>query len=787
MKTELLEAPQSTGFAVPVRLLLFQNSPEETAAILRELEQSGIAVQAEVSASAEEFRRSLAERSYDAVLADYSLAEGSGREALQELRDSGKDTPLLLLAAALGDEEAAECIKQGASEYIRKEHLSRLPAALKRALREKALREESELAQAALARNAERLRAIIEAEPHCVKIVDREGVLLEINQAGLQMLEAESAEEVVGKPMCRLIVPEYRDRFLRLQQYICEGGSGVLEFETVGLKGTRLWMESYAVPFRDAGGPISGSLSVTRDISEHKRAEEALRLSEARNRDLVENAAYGICRTSLDGVFQYVNPALLRMLQCASSEEIRALKLAGDVFRYPEEFARLVAACQEQGRISGAESEWRRRDGSIFTVRLALRRVATPSSAESLEIIAEDVTELRAMERQLRHAQKFEAISQLAGGVAHDFNNVVGAILGWAELGCEQTKESPQVALKFLRIREQAERAAALTKELLAFARQQILQPRAVDLNEVVKGLVRFLDKIIGRDIELKVEQASLEPVRADPAQIEQALMDLCLNARDAMPEGGRLVITTEMADLDERYCRFYSYALPGRYAVLSVSDTGMGMDAETRERIFEPFFTTKELGKGTGMGLATVYGIVKQHNGFIQVYSEPGHGSMFRIYLPVLQRTAAEKRESGEVPLSGDVRGGQETILLVEDHDTLREMAHQTLLGLGYRVLPACDGEEALQLCASEAPDLAILDVVMPKLGGIATATKLRKEHPNLPLIYTSGYVSEPGNFVSSGPPAFYLQKPYSPAALARLVRQVLDQAAQAATFPSP
>ena len=787
MKPELLEELQSASLAVPLRLLLFQNSPEETAAILRELEQSGIAAQADVIASPEEFRRCLAERSYDAVLADYCLPEGSGFEAFQELRRGGKDTPFLLLAAALPEEEAVECIKQGVSDYIRKDHLSRLPLALKRAVREKTLREESERAQAALARSADRLRTIIEAEPHCVKILDREGLLLEINQAGLRMLEADRAEQVLGKAICQLIVPEYRERFQRLHQGICEGGSGVLEFESMGLQGTRCWLETHAVPFRDAEGRIIGSLSVTRDISEHKRAEEALRFSEARNRDLVENAAYGICRASLHGVFHYLNPAFQRMLQCSSAEEVRALNLVGDIFRYPEEFACLLASCQEQGRINGAETEWRRRDGSIFTVRLTLRRVLTPSATESLEIIAEDVTELRAMERQLRQAQKFEAIGQLAGGVAHDFNNVVGAILGWAELGFEQTKDSPQAALKFGRIREQAERAAALTKELLAFARQQILQPRPVDLNETVKGLASFLDKVIGRDVELRVEHAPLDPVRADPTQIEQVLMDLCLNARDAMPKGGRLVITTEMAELDERYCRFYSYALPGRYAVLSVSDTGMGMDAETRERIFEPFFTTKELGKGTGMGLATVYGIVKQHNGFIHVYSEPGHGSMFRIYLPTWQETAAEKGDSGEVPLCGAARGGKETILLVEDHDSIREMAHQALLGLGYRVLLACDGEQALQLCASEALDLAILDVVMPKLGGIATAAKLRKRFPNLPLIYSSGYVSEPANFASTGPPVFYLPKPYTPAALARLVRQVLEQAAHAATLPSP
>jgi len=265
------------------------------------------------------------------------------------------------------------------------------------------------------------------------------------------------------------------------------------------------------------------------------------------------------------------------------------------------------------------------------------------------------VTELRAMERQLRQAQKFEAIGQLAGGIAHDFNNVVGAILGWAELGFEQNRATPQIADQFARIREQAERAAALTRQLLAFARRQVLQPQAVDINAITSGLVSFLDKVIARNIELKVMTAAVDPVKADPTQLEQVLMNLCLNARDAMPSGGRLLIETEMVELDDSYCRFYPYVTPGRYAVLSVSDTGMGMDSETRERIFEPFFTTKERSKGTGMGLATAYGIVKQHSGFIHVYSEPGQGSLFRVYLPAHEGMPVEGSSAkASAPLLG-------------------------------------------------------------------------------------------------------------------------------------
>src|SRR6202521_4797426 len=510
---------------------------------------------------------------------------------------------------------------------------------------------------------------------------------------------------------------------------------------------------------------------------EHARGQEALRLSEERNRDLVENSAYGIFRASADGSFQDGNPTLLRITGCASAEDLLALNLARDIFRFPEQYAQLTSSCRENGRVHGAEAEWRRRDGGLVTVRMNVRQLTVAGQPAGLEVIAEDVTELRAVERQLRQAQKFEAVGQLAGGIAHEFNNVVGAILGWAELGFEQNRDNPQVAERFTRIREQAERAATLTRELLAFARRQVLQPRAVDLNTVAGGLVSFLDKVIGKDIEFKFLNAKLDAVKADPAQIEQVLMNLCLNARDAMAQGGRLVIETEMVELDDSYCRFYPYVQAGRYAVVSVSDTGIGMDTETRERIFEPFFTTKERGKGTGMGLATVYGIVKQHGGFIHVYSEPGHGSLFRVYLPALEGMIAEGSSvKAPAPAHVEMRGS-ETILIADDHESIREMARQALINHGYRVLSACDGEEALRLCEKERPALAILDLIMPKLGGPAVASRLTTLFPGLPILFTSGYSQDSENVSPATPDAHHLQKPYSPTTLGRVVREILDQ----------
>jgi PAS domain S-box-containing protein len=505
------------------------------------------------------------------------------------------------------------------------------------------------------------------------------------------------------------------------------------------------------------------------------RAQAALIESEARNRELVESSSYGIFRVSLAGAFLSANASLLQLLACKNLEDLKALNLSTDIFRFPEEFGQLLVTCRQIGFVHSAETELRRKDGGLIVVRLHLRYLSLPDTADALEGIVEDVTELRALERQLLQAQKFETIGQLAGGIAHDFNNVIGAILGWAELGHEQSRSYPAIAERFARIREQADHAAELTRELLAFARRQALQPRPVDLNGVMQGLASFLGKVIDESIEIKVAPGCLPPVKADPTQIEQVMMNLCLNARDAMPQGGQLEIKTELVQLDESYSRIHPYALPGCYAVLSVSDTGAGMDEKTRERIFEPFFTTKERGEGAGMGLATIYGIVKQHGGFIHVYSELGHGSLFRVYLPAPEGAGTEDvSQAADFSKAMNLRG-TETILLAEDHDSIREMARQSLVNFGYRVLAANDGEQAVRLCDAEKPSLAILDVVMPHLGGPAAAAQLLARFPDLPILFTSGYSEYPHADVSLASASRYLQKPYSPFSLGKAIREIL------------
>ena len=510
---------------------------------------------------------------------------------------------------------------------------------------------------------------------------------------------------------------------------------------------------------------------------ENARLRAALIESESRANDLIENAIYGVFRVHVDGSFLSANETLQKTLACSSFEEVRAFNLANDVFRYPETCAQLLSDCRANGLVRNAETEWRRRDGGFVAVRLNLRYIPGGQGPNCIEGIVEDVTEVRALERQLQQAQKFETIGQLAGGIAHDFNNVLGAVLGWAEIGYDQSRQHPQIAEYFAHIRQQAERAAALTRELLTFARRQALQPRPVQLNDIIANLMSFLDKVIGKDVEIKVVSGKLLPVKAEPAQIEQVLMNLCLNARDAMPDGGLLRLETEMISLDDSFCHFYPGVTAGTYVVLSVSDTGSGMAPEVRDRIFEPFFTTKEKGKGSGMGLATVYGVVRQHGGFIHVYSEVGQGTLFHVYLPVMENPVMETAADSRGENQAKCLHGPETILLAEDHDSIRELVRQSLSRLGYQVLAAADGKQALHLAELQPPALAVLDVVMPHMGGAATAAELLRRMPGLPILFTSGFSENANHTVAQVPGSRYLQKPYSPTSLASTIREILDQ----------
>lgn len=409
-----------------------------------------------------------------------------------------------------------------------------------------------------------------------------------------------------------------------------------------------------------------------------------------------------------------------------------------------------------------------------YVMKANLKRLVPAVQRELRD--AEDRRERKRLEQHVQQLQRFEAIGRLAGGVAHDFNNIIGAILGWAEMGFEEAEANTRLRERFQRIREQSQRAAKLTSQLLAFGRKQILQPRKVNLNVLVQEEMNLLRRVIGDDIEVRVLAAQdLRVTLADPTQVEQVIMNLCLNARDAMAGGGRLLIETQNVEIGEEYCSHHAYGRPGSYVLLSVSDTGKGMDAATIERIFEPFFTTKEMGRGTGLGLATVYGIVKQHGGFIYVYSELGKGTSFKVYL----RADSGDHEPHETTRGEQPLRGTETILLAEDHEGLRDSAKEMLQALGYRTIVASDGRKALELFKtnSDQIDLIIMDVVMPSLNGPEAYLEMCALRSGIRVIFTTGYTPEAASLISlveKG--AAILQKPYSLTSLSQMVRGALE-----------
>ena len=509
---------------------------------------------------------------------------------------------------------------------------------------------------------------------------------------------------------------------------------------------------------------------------EIKRNEQALRRSEARYRSLVQSSVYGIYRASLQGRFLDVNAALITMLGYESAEEVLLLDPENDVFANPEEQIRLFEQFRNTGRLDGMDVKWKRKDGSTITVRISGRAVASEDEpADVLEAIAEDVTERRALEEQFRQAQKMEAVGRLAGGVAHDFNNLLMVISGYAEVILSQLQADDQLTDKARAIQQAADRATTLTRQLLAFSRKQLLELKVVDVNAIVSDMERLLRPLIGENVELV---AKLAPdagyTRADAGQLEQVLMNLVVNAKDAMPGGGTLTIQTENILLDDSTRRAQTFIRPGSYVMLSVTDTGTGMDKETQSRIFEPFFTTKEKGKGTGLGLSTVYGIVKQSGGYVMVQSELGRGSTFHIYLPQVEG-AAEKHTA---PATRVAAGGTETILLVEDEESVRQLVRDTLESKGYKIIEAENGESGMRSAAQHEGkiDLVISDVVMPGMGGREMAEQIVKARPETKVLFLSGYAEDA--ILSEGGidnATAFLQKPFTLQNLSRKVREVL------------
>jgi len=765
----------TTGVTTPpIRVLLVEDNPGDARLILEMLreKENGATFQLERRDRLDAAMSHLQEHGIDVVLLDLGLPDSQGLQTFRHMQQHARNEPIVIISGFDDEGLALEAVRAGAQDYLVK---GRIESELLSRVVRYAI--ERKRAEQQLRASETRLVAILEAALDAHITIDQTGHVLTWNRQAEAMF-GWSLQDAHGKRLADLIVPpQYRNAHIAgLSRFVTTGEGPALnqrlELSALRRDGLEFAVELAIAPIRVGTAWLFSAF--LRDITARNAADAALRASETHHRTVLEHIADAVFVTDAEGRYLDVNPRACE-LTGYSREELLHMSSPDT---YPldaraEARARLTQIAVTTGSSPRSfERQLVRKDGSIVTVEVNARLL--PDGR--LLATSRDVTERKQLEQQLRQAQKMEAIGRLAGGVAHDFNNVLTAIFGYVDLLREELPAGGSAHQDLGEVRKAAERAAGLTRQLLAFSRQQVLEPVVLELNELVEDFEKMLRRVIGEDIEMRLALGKdAGNVRTDPGQLQQVLMNLVVNARDAMPTGGTLILETANADLTEQYAELHQPVVPGPYVMLAVSDSGMGMTPETKARIFEPFFTTKEKGKGTGLGLSTVYGIVKQSRGYVWVYSESGRGTTFKIYLPRVDAPADKllpTREPGSVV-------GTETILLAEDDAILRPLAKGLLAKLGYTVLDAADAAEALETARQYGQPIHLLvaDVVMPGASGRELARQLEKSRPETKVLYVSGYTDDA--IVHHGmlePGLNFLQKPFTPAVLARKVREVLD-----------
>ena len=899
----------------PLRVLVVEDSEDDAQLVLRQLRVGGYDAQWTRVDSPEGLRRALETQPWDVIICDYAMPHLDGLRALRIVRASGSDMPFIIVSGKIGEDTAVAAMKAGAHDYVMKDRLDRLPAAVERELRDARMRREHARAERQVRERDKALRALYRLS----EIDGRRGATLEELYQETANLLPESWQH--SEVACARIViqgAEFRTAsfvespwMLAAQVQVSDGVVGKIE---VGYTEER--------PEEDDGPFLKEEVELIQAIAQRlgsimarRQTEEALRESEKNFRLLTEESAVGVYVIQ-DAKLVYVNPRIAAIFGYLPEEIMGRLALADLI--HPDDLPAVMRRFQErlEGRteesnvvyraiekdgssihieVYGALASFRGRPAVIGTLidvtdreraEAALRRnaellleaqsvarlgswsldVATQTfttssvmdglfgidqdhdhsvagwaallhpedrdatvhhllndvlgrhqplntefriirhddkdvrwlhalgrleldvdgrpvaiSGTSQDITARKVAELEreGLEAQLRVSQKMEAIGSLAGGVAHDFNNLLSVILSYTAFVMDVVSDGDPRKDDLVEIKNAADRAVALTRQLLAFSRKQVLLPSPLNLNQIAQGIEKMLRRILGEDIDCVLAlDADLGLTLADPGQIEQVLMNLVVNARDAMPDGGKLTIETSNVEIDGKRAATSAGMAPGAYVEVAVTDTGCGLDEETQGRIFEPFFTTKETGKGTGLGLSTVFGIVKQSGGDIRVTSEPGQGCTFRILLPRMPAVSAQTANeltTGPMPATGT-----ETILVVEDEVALRNVARRVLREAGYNVLAAADGEEALRTFALHASKIGLVltDVVMPGMSGKVLADRLAEEHPETKVLFMSGYTDDA--IVHHGvldPAVHFISKPFTSATLRQKVREVLDR----------
>jgi PAS domain S-box-containing protein len=771
----MTESVAMNGAGSPgLKVLLVEDNPADARLVREMLKESHRPVELTHAARLRDALEFLRTQGFNAILLDLNLPDSEGMNTFLRARAEALHAPIVVLTGVADEEVAARAVREGAQDYLVKAEVD--GPLLYRSIRYAV---ERQAYDDAIRNSATLYRSLIEGSIQGV-LIHVDGIIKLANPALASMLGLEHPRELLEQPVWQYIAPQDREMALAYQKARRDGRPAPNNFELHLLKrdGTVIALDCMASSIAWEGG--QATLATVVDTTDRQKAEQGLRASEERFRQIAENIKEAFIVVELDGFRPLYLSRMWEEIWGRPLEEAYRDPLAWVRAIHPDDVAVVTDARHaiEKGESISRSFRLVRPDGTNRWVRARAFPVYN-AHRELYRVVGlvEDITDVRRTEEQLLQSQKMEAVGRLAGGVAHDFNNLLTAILGYSELVLQDLGPDHPSTADVKEIRAAGQSAENLTRQLLAFSRRQILQPQTLDLNTVLTRVDALLQRIIGEDVDLTMKlTAPLGRVSADPGQIEQVVLNLAVNARDAMPHGGKLTIETANVMLDEDYVSKHADATPGPHVMVAVTDTGTGMDEDTQQRLFEPFFTTKEAGRGTGLGLATVYGIVTQSRGSIWVYSERGHGSTFKVYLPV---TTDESSPAVAFQKTPESLSGHETVLVVEDQAEARSVICETLRRRGYTVIEAINGPDAIvKGRQSDVPiDVMLTDVVMPGMGGRRVAEVIRATRPQLKIVYMSGYTDS--SIVDHGilePGVTFVQKPFATDMLLRKIRDVLD-----------
>lgn len=750
-----------------LRLVIIEEEAQQAEVLAREFKNAGLSAEWVRVNSAKSFSQALAVRP-DLILANCFLPTFDALQALGYLQQHNLDIPLIVIASSLDGETAVACMKAGAADVIQTAHLFRLAAAAREALEKKEQERRSRRMEKALRFT----KFAVEHAAVAIFWLNSEGRFALANESGLKMLGYSMAElsAVNISAIEPNLLPEkwqaLRKKMAAQHAIIFESRLRTKSGATIPVE---LTLNDYQLDNQDF------VLCFARDVSDRKRSEEEY----SRLVIAIEQAAESIMITDIDGHILYVNPAFERVTGFDKLEVLGKKPSLLHSGKHDAAFYREIWTALMSGKSWHGHFINKRKDGSFFEEEATISPIKD-KSGQIINFVAvkRDVTHEIDLQKQVYHAEKMDAIGRLAGGVAHDFNNLLTIINGYSELIIKSILPSDPLYSHVQQIIKACLRASTHTKQLLAFSRRQPMEQKVLDFNATLIDMVSVLKRLINENIELATRfKEGVGNIKADPAEVEQIIVNLVVNARDAMPRGGKLIIGTEQVTLDEKYCRDHIDARPGRYVMLTVEDNGIGMDEETRSRIFEPFFTTKE--QGTGLGLPMVFGIVRQSKGHVECYSEANKGTLFKIFLPLVSGPA---EETDLHSLYDTLPRGHETILLVEDEEDVRILTARMLQVQGYTVIEAALAGEAVIAAERhhEKIDLLLTDVIMPRMGGAELAERLRKDHHGLKVLYMSGYASDVlmSHENVDGENTAFIAKPFTLESITKKVRDVLDQA---------